>query len=56
MKTQTTRQSIAQTLKAFSTGSLTENALNLFETLGYNTDRQDHLKSETDSKEYLFCP
>jgi hypothetical protein len=30
-------------LQNFETGNLTENALNLFQTLGYNTDRRDHL-------------
>ncbi len=56
MTIQTTRQTIAQSLQAFSTGNLTENALNLFETLGYNTKRRDHLSRPgyADFKEFFI--
>jgi len=40
MTIQTTRQTIAQVLQVFSTDNLTQNAINLFEILGYNTERQ----------------
>jgi hypothetical protein len=56
MTIQASRQAIALSLQAFSTDSLTENALNLFETLGYNTDRQDHLNCPdyADFKEFFI--
>ncbi|MBU1183487.1 MAG: Eco57I restriction-modification methylase domain-containing protein [Pseudomonadota bacterium] len=38
-----TRQHIRESIQAFAKGSLTENALNLFKTLGYNTERQSPL-------------
>ena len=56
MTIQTTRQTIAQALQVFSTDNLTQNALNLFETLGYNTERQDHLNRPdyADFKEFFI--
>ena len=41
------KESILQSLRAFSGDSLTENALKLFKTLGYNTDRQAPLPNPT---------
>lgn len=35
-----TKQKIKQSIQAFSDGNLTKNALQLFQTLGYNTQRQ----------------
>ena len=34
---------ISNTIKAFSKGNLTKNSLQLFRTLGYNTERSSHL-------------
>lgn len=41
------KQNIQNTLKGFANGSLTENALKLFETLGYITNRQAPLDKKT---------
>ncbi|WP_449258274.1 Eco57I restriction-modification methylase domain-containing protein [Chlorobium limicola] len=48
--------SIEKAIMAFSGGSLTENAINLFKALGYNTDRQQPLpeKNFTCFKEYYL--
>ncbi|WP_340111971.1 Eco57I restriction-modification methylase domain-containing protein [Maribellus mangrovi] len=35
-----TKTSISDTIKAFSKGDLTQNSMKLFQTLGYNTERQ----------------
>ena len=43
MSSPLTRHTIVSALQHFEIGNLTQNALNLFETLGYNTDRRDHL-------------
>ncbi|MBU1569550.1 MAG: hypothetical protein KKE00_03360, partial [Proteobacteria bacterium] len=37
------KQHISESIQAFAKGNLTENALNLFKTLGYNTERQSPL-------------
>ena len=34
------RQKIKEAIQQFDNGNLSENALNLFQTLGYNTERQ----------------
>ncbi len=41
------KQKIQSALQSFSKGNLTENALNLFQTLGYNTERQSPLNKPT---------
>ena len=48
--------SIEQAIKAFSSGNLTENSLNLFQVLGYNTERQQPLDDKTFAcfKEYYL--
>ena len=48
--------SIEHAIKAFSSGSLTENSLNLFQVLGYNTERQQPLDDKTFAcfKEYYL--
>ena len=48
--------SIEHAIKAFSSGNLTENTLNLFQVLGYNTDRQQPLPDKTFAcfKEYYI--
>ena len=48
--------SIEHAIKAFSSGNLTENSLNLFQVLGYNTDRQQPLPDKTFAcfKEYYL--
>ena len=38
---------IQNSLKRFLSGNLTENALNLFKTLGYKTDRQSPFSQKT---------
>ena len=40
------KEKILQSIQAFSGGDLTKNALKLFDTLGYNTDRQAPLDSQ----------
>ncbi|WP_076791183.1 hypothetical protein [Chlorobium sp. KB01] len=48
--------SIENAIKAFSSGNLTENSLNLFQVLGYNTERQQRLPDKTFAcfKEYYL--
>jgi hypothetical protein len=48
-------EQIIISLKSFSHGNLTEKALNLFQTLGYKIDRQQHLanKSFQDFAEFI---
>ena len=41
------KQKIQSALQSFSKDNLTENALNLFKTLGYNTERQSPLNKPT---------
>lgn len=41
------KRKTGQSIQAFSEGNLTANALNLFQTLGYNTERQAHLDTPT---------
>lgn len=41
------KEQIKSAIQQFSHASLTENALNLFKTLGYNTERQATLDSPT---------
>jgi hypothetical protein len=41
------KKEIAETVTAFSSGSLFENSINLFRTLGYDTNRQNPLKDTT---------
>ena len=43
MATQDAKINIKDSLNAFASGNLTQNALNLFRILGYNTERSDHL-------------
>lgn len=43
MKPEEAKQSIANSITAFNNNDLTNNALNLFNTLGYNTTRRSHL-------------
>ncbi len=43
----TIKQNIAQALNSFSTGNLADNVQNLFQTLGYQTDRAIRLVSPT---------
>jgi adenine-specific DNA-methyltransferase len=40
------KEKILQSIQAFSIGNLTENALDLFKCLGYNTDMQAPLESQ----------
>ena len=51
-----TKLSIRASIEAFSSGSLTENSLNLFQVLGYNTERQQPLPDKTFAcfKEYYI--
>ncbi len=48
--------SIENAIKGFSSGNLTENSLNLFQVLGYNTERQQRLPDKTFAcfKEYYL--
>jgi len=50
------KYSIEKVIKAFSVGTLTENSLNFFQVLGYNTDRQQPLLDKTFAcfKEYYL--
>ncbi|MEI6847535.1 MAG: N-6 DNA methylase [Chlorobiaceae bacterium] len=50
------KQTIKQAIEAFENGSLTDNALKLFQELGYNTDRQQPLPEKTFAcfKEYYL--
>ena len=50
------KYSIEHAIKAFSVGTLTQNSLNLFHVLGYNTDRQQPLPDKTFAcfKEYYL--
>ena len=41
------KRKIGQSIQAFSEGNLTANALQLFQTLGYNTERQAPLDKPT---------
>ncbi|MBF8275272.1 MAG: hypothetical protein HW390_345 [Candidatus Brocadiaceae bacterium] len=47
MSTTNSKQKIQSALQSFSEGNLTENALNLFQTLGYNTERRSPLDKPT---------
>lgn len=42
-----TKQNIQQSIKSFEKENLTQNGLNFFETLGYNTERQSSLEEKT---------
>lgn len=45
------KHNIANAIKAFSSGNLTANSMNLFQTLNYNTERNAHL-AKTDFKNF----
>ena len=47
MSTTNSKQKIQSALQSFSNGNLTENALNLFQTLGNNTERRSPLGKPT---------
>jgi hypothetical protein len=51
MTTEQTKIEISYALKAFSSGTLTNNSMNLFQVLGYNTQRNAHL-SKPDYKTF----